>query len=288
MVLTMMTRMVFVLAACAVSATQLAAQSKRSILAVGVADAETGAPIAGAEIMLPDLKLLTRSHESGHARIPNIPLGTHRVRVRFLGYTASDVQLKFDRDTLGAVFRLGRTASTITGVDVMASQAPGQLKDFEVRRKQGIGKFLTEADLTSMADRDFMLVATMKFPGLTVQNDAGGQPHLAGMRSNCGANGAVQSANRGVDRVGQQAGAKPKMGMRDGYQDGNFDGSCESSRACLVQIWLDNINVGESDPALVRTWDLSGAEYYTGNTVPARYRTSGSACGVMVLWSKWS
>lgn len=287
----MMTRSLFLvaaLAAFAVPATPLAAQSKRSTLSVGVADAESGAPISGAEVVLPDLKRIARSDESGQVHISNIPLGTHRVRVRFLGYTASDVQLKFDRDTIGAVFRLGRLASTITGVDVTASQTPGQLKDFETRRKQGIGRFLTEADLSSVADRDFMLVATMRFPGLTIQSDDGGQPHLTGMRSSCGANGSVQADNRGVDRIGQRAGAKPKMGMRDGYQDGDFDGSCESSRACLVQIWLDNINMGESDPALVRTWDLSGVEYYTGNTVPARYRTSGSACGVVVLWSKWS
>jgi hypothetical protein len=55
-----------------------------------------------------------------------------------------------------------------------------------------------------------------------------------------------------------------------------------------MQVWLDNINLGESDPGLIRTWDLSGVEYYTGNSVPARYRTSGAACGVVLLWSKWS
>jgi len=266
----------------------LGAQNGRSTFSVGVADAETGAPISGAEILLPDLKLLSRSDANGQARVPNIPFGTHRVRVRFLGYSASDVQLKFDRDTVGAVFRLGKTASTIAGVNVTAAQTPSQLKDFEMRRKQGIGRFLTEADLVSVADRDFMVVATMKFPGLTIQNDDGNQPHLAGMRSNCGADANAQAANRGVDRIGQQAGAKPKMGMRDGYQDGDVHGSCESSRACLVQVWLDNINLGESDPALVRTWDLSGAEYYSGNSVPPRYRNSGSACGVLLLWSKWT
>src|SRR5262245_17392117 len=74
----------------------LAAQKGRSILSVGVADAETGAPIAGVEVVLPDLKLLARSDASGQARVPNIPFGTHRVRVRFLGYSPSDVQLKFE------------------------------------------------------------------------------------------------------------------------------------------------------------------------------------------------
>ena len=133
-----------------------------------------------------------------------------------------------------------------------------------------------------------MVVATTKFPGVTMQTDNDKQTHLVGTRAGCGAEASVMSTTRGVDRIGQEAGAKKKMGMRDGYQDGDVHGSCESSRACVMQIWLDNINIGEADPALVRTWDLSGVEYYTGNSVPARYRSSGSGCGVVLLWSKWT
>jgi hypothetical protein len=287
MVLRRMSRMVPVAAALVAMLPALGRAQARSTLSVEVADAETGAPIAGAEVVLPELKRLAISDANGHARVPGIPLGTHRVRVRLLGYTASDVQLKFEGDTTGAVFRLAKSAATLSSVDVTASQVPSQLKDFEARRKQGIGRFLTEADLVPVADRDFMLVASMKFPGVTVQTDDDKQPHLAGTRSGCGAAG-VQAANRGVDRIGAKAGAKAKIGMRDGYEDGDMHGSCESSRACLMQVWLDNINLGESDPGLIRTWDLSGVEYYTGNSVPARYRTSGAACGVVLLWSKWS
>jgi hypothetical protein len=288
MVLRRIARLVPVAAALVAMIPAVARSQGKSTLSVGVADAETGAPIAGAEIVLPELKILTRSDASGQARVPGIPLGTHRVRVRLLGYTASDVQLKFEGDTTGAVFRLGKSPAALSGVDVTASPVPAQLKDFETRRKQGIGRFLTESDLVPVADRDFMLVASTKFPGVTIQTDDGKHPHLAGTRSGCGGAGGAQAANRGVDRIGAQAGAKPKLGMRDGYEDGDLHGSCESSRACLMQVWLDNINLGESDPGLIRTWDLSGVEYYTGNSVPARYRTSGSACGVVVLWSKWS
>ena len=263
------------------------AQKGRSTFSATVVDAANDTPLGDVEVLLPELKLLVRTDAAGVARIPNVPLGDHRVRVRQLGYEASDVQLKFEGDTTHAQFRLTKAAA-LGAVNVTTSAVPAQLKDFETRRRQGIGRFLVESDLAKEGSRDFNLVASMRFPGLTVQNDDDNQPHLTGMRSNCGANGNVQATNRGVDRIGQQAGAKPKMGMRDGYEDGDAHGSCESSRACLVQVWLDNINLGESDAGLIRTWDLSGAEYYTGNSVPARYRTSGSACGVLLLWSKWS
>jgi hypothetical protein len=54
-----------------------------------------------------------------------------------------------------------------------------------------------------------------------------------------------------------------------------------------VQVFLDDVKLDEEIDTLIRTWDLSGAEYYTGASMPARYRMSGSACGVLLLWSKW-
>ena len=262
------------------------AQKGRSTLTVSVTDS-SGAPVRDVEVLLLEQKVLAKTDASGIAHVPGVPFGEHPVRVRLLGYEPSEVRLKFQGDTTIAAFKLAKSVQPLGSVRV-TTDVPAQLKDFETRRKQGIGRFLTEADLVSVADRDFMVVASTKFPGVAIQSDDQNQPHLTGMRSNCGANANVQAANRGVERIGEQAGAKKAMGTRDGYQDGNDHGSCESSRACLVQVWLDNINLGESDPALMRTWDLSGVEYYTGNSVPARYRTSGSACGVLVLWSKWT
>jgi len=118
----------------------LAAQSGRSTLSVGVADAESGTPLAGVEIVLPELGLLAHTDSLGQARIPGVAVGAHRVRVRLQGYEASDVELKFAGDTTGAVFRLGHSSSgTLPSVDVTATAVPKELKDFEVRRKQGLG-----------------------------------------------------------------------------------------------------------------------------------------------------
>ena len=141
-----------------VAPTTLISQSGKSTLSVGVADAESGKPIKGAEVVLPELRLLVLSDSMGQARIPGVPFGQHRVRVRLLGYEPSDVELKFAGDTTGAVFRLGKSAGALPSVDVTATAVPVQLKDFEVRRKQGIGRFLVESDLTREADRDFTVV----------------------------------------------------------------------------------------------------------------------------------
>lgn len=277
--------LIAVLAGCPAA---LVAQNRRSTLSVGVADAQTGAPIRGAEVVLPELKLLARTDSMGQARVPGVPLGEHRVRVRLFGYEPSDVRLKLEGDTTGAVFRLEKSVATLGTVNVTATEVPAALKDFETRRKQALGKYLVESDLTKEGSRDFTLVASMRFPGLSVQTDTDGRPHIASLRTSCGGDpGRPTTDNRGVERIGGKPGMKPGLGSRGIEGEPQMTGSCESTRPCLVPVILDNIPLGEVDTDLIRTWDLSGAEYYTPSTVPARYRTSGTACGLLLLWSKW-
>jgi Carboxypeptidase regulatory-like domain len=269
----------------------LDAQTRRSTLSVGVAEAATGAPIAGAEVLLPELKLIARTDALGHVAIPGIPEGTHRVRVRLIGFAPGDVQLQFRGDTTGAVFRLERSAVPLSRVDVTEDAVPARLKDFEMRRKQGIGRFLTEAELQRDYNRAFTDVASVRFPGLAIKTDEFGKPHIASTRSNCGgaSGGADNPRGHGAAAANTKIIQQPKASGGGGEDGGgsSMSGSCESTRPCFVQVYLDDINLGEADDGLVQTWDLSGAEYYTGASMPARYRTSGSACGVLLLWSKW-
>jgi hypothetical protein len=58
------------------------------------------------------------------------------------------------------------------------------------------------------------------------------------------------------------------------------------SKPCHILMFLDGIQLDSADFDLVTTWDIAAVEYYTGNSVPPRYRVSGAACGVMLVWSK--
>jgi hypothetical protein len=269
------------------SAASARGQGAHSTFTVAVADALTGAPIASAEVLLPTLRLLTRTDSLGQARVAGVPLGAHRVRVRRLGFVPSDITLKFEHDTTDAVFRLERSAAQLGAVEVAADAVPIALRDFETRRKQGIGRFLTETDLGRETNREFTDVVTVRFPGLTVKTDEFGKPHVASTRSNCGS--APPSGGNGRRTNARILDSGRPGAASGGSADGGAtaSGSCYSVRPCFVQVYLDDMNLGEADDALVRTWDLAGAEYYTGASMPARYRTSGSACGVLLLWSRW-
>ena len=226
-----------------------AAQSEKvSTLIAGVADAATGEGLEGAEVILVRLRRLTRANGMGEATFTEVPRGVQRVRVRRLGYAPAEIDLAIAGDTSGAVFRLQRRPTELGAVRVEAAWTPPHMKDVDARRRQGIGRFLTEQDLERDKDRDFVLTMTTRFPGLRSESHAMGRRALASGRSIPGTTGGPP---------------------------------------CFVTMYLDNVEQLPEDADIIRTWDLATVEYFSADQVPVRYRTKRYGCGVMLLWSKW-
>ena len=277
--------------------TTASAQGKSTVVVVGVADATSGEALKGAEILFPALGRTIRTDDMGEVKIADIPTGNHRIRVRILGYVAADTTLPFQGDTTGIVFRLDRMAISLNPVEVKA-QSSSRLRDFEMRKRIGTGKYLTAVDLEKDANRDFGVVAMSRFPGLKLIHDGDGRPHIASSRGSCGVASTMNDALRPAAKAGGSggrgtaAGGGTEQGPKGGasYDDpvgtATSTGSCSPSKACLVQTYLDDVLLDEADFDIISTWDLAAVEYYTGSTMPVRYRLSGSACGVMLLWSK--
>jgi hypothetical protein len=286
-----------------VTAPAAAQTQATTVLVVGVSDFATGHALQGAEVVFPDLGRSARTDGLGEARIPGIPVGSHRIRVRFIGYAAADTTLPFEADTTGIVFRLERTAVKLDAVEVKAD-GPSRLREFESRRLQGIGKFLTAGQLAKEGNREFGVVAMTRFPGLQVVHDGDGRPHIASTRGSCGVGSSPSEALRAGSQGGGSGGrgAATTGGSPTGVpgsggsgQGASTDppvgsafsaGSCTPNKGCIVQTYLDDILLDEADFDIIATWDLAGVEYYSGAQVPVRYRISGAACGVMLLWSK--
>ena len=219
-----------------------------STLIVGVADAETGEALEGAEVVLMRLYRIGRTTSMGEATLQDVPRGAQRVRVRRLGYAPSEIDLAIVGDTTGAVFRLQRTATQLGAVNVEADWIPPRMREVDLRRKQGIGRFLSEAELERDKDRDFASTMTTRFPGLSTIGDTQGHRFL-------------------VTTLGSAS----------------FTGVA----ACYVTLYLDDMEIPKEEQSMIRTWDLAAVEYSTASQVPARYRTKTYKCGVMLLWSKW-
>ena len=143
-----------------------AAQSKTSVIVAGVADADTGAPLPDAQVRLPDLGRLARTDWMGEARIGGVALAPTRIEVRKLGYAPADITLPITGDSIGPVFMLSRAVSVLDTVTVMGRVVPTRLKDFEIRRNTGLGRFVTDSVLEKEASRPLSLVLSTRFPGL--------------------------------------------------------------------------------------------------------------------------
>lgn len=222
----------------------------------GVADADTGQPLEGAEVILLGVHRLARANALGEASIAQVPRGVQRVRVRRLGYAPAELDLAMTGDTTGAVFRLQKAALRLGTVNVEAEWMPARMKEVEARRRQGIGRFLTEADLERDRGRDFQLVVTTRFPGLRTVIDSTNHRVLASTR----------------DRAGLSMPSRPGL---------------NGIAPCYTTVYLDDILLQNEERDLIQTWDLAAVEYYTGSEVPVRYRTKAYGCGVLLLWSKW-
>lgn len=269
---------------------------RRTTLVVGVAEAGNGAPIQDAEVILPAASQRARTNWLGEARIAGLTPGSYEVLVRRIGFVAADVKLMLQGDSAGATFMLQKAVVALDTVRVraQATLATRLYAAFDRRRRMGLGRFLGEEDLERDNLRDFALVAVSHFPGLMLVPGPGGQWQLASRHGSCGVDTTREAVSKshltGMDVVGQQAqqfsaegsGARQQMGDAT-----SSPSSCFSEQPCHVKLFLDDVPVAESDINIVRTEELYGVEYYATGNAPPRYRTSGAACGVMLLWSRF-
>ncbi len=233
-------------------ATPLKSQSTVSVIVVGVADGQNGAPLPDAVVRLPDVGKTARTDWIGEARF-RVPRGTHVVEVRRLGYAASSVTILAQGDSVGPVFMLERLTTSLDTVRVLGRWVPARLAEFEQRRRMGIGRFLTDSALEREGNRSVALVLSMRFPGIRAAPDPDSPGHYA-----------LQST---------------RVNTLLPHDASKF------SAVCKVDVYLDGILYNEYD-SLFPT-DLAGVEFYTMGTAPPQYRRGTGACQVMLLWSKW-
>jgi hypothetical protein len=245
-------------AICSVPRQSIPAQTsaKASVIIAGVTDAQTGAPLADAQVSVSDLNVSARTDWSGEVRIPNVATGQHKFEIRRAGYAPLDVDLLVQGDSMGPVFRLAKAETAATAgtpalqpVKVAGDPSTSYLADFERRRAQGRGRFLTAADLDKKANRSLVAVLASAFGGLMSTPDPARPGHNILMTRS----------------------TKPRLTNVDVH--------------CGIDVYLDNSQYLDDLEALHPS-DLAGVEYYPIESAPGEYRKLTDNCGVLVLWSR--
>jgi hypothetical protein len=107
----------------------------------------TQRPIADAEVSLPELGLSARTDDKGVFRLGDIPPGTHEVVVRRLGYVPLETRMPFVSNTPVQRRIVLTRIVTLDSVITRAGAPDSPLIEFEERRRLGLGRFYTRADL---------------------------------------------------------------------------------------------------------------------------------------------
>jgi hypothetical protein len=55
---------------------------------------------------------------------------------------------------------------------------------------------------------------------------------------------------------------------------------------CQFLIYVDGMRTTETDLNMLRVSQFAGIESYTGAQIPVKYNATGSACGVLLFWSR--
>ncbi|MEP6691953.1 MAG: carboxypeptidase regulatory-like domain-containing protein [Gemmatimonadaceae bacterium] len=223
-------------------------------LIVGIGDVESGQPVADVEVRIPTLHLGARSDGLGQARITGVPAGNHIVQVRRIGYQPLSVPVAFGQtDTVEATFMMRQIVHRLDAVTITESTVSGALRDFERRRKMGIGRFADVLQLDSAWSRELAMFLVSRFPGVRMQRSRDGlETHLVGTRG--GGGGAL---------------------------GGN------GTPSCVLNVFIDGVRIYDDDIAALDAGEFQGLELYDGINTPVEYRRLGAGCGTLLLWHSY-
>jgi hypothetical protein len=213
-------------------------------------------PLAGADVTVVGTGARVTTSESGRFRFLQVPAGQYLLVVRRIGYapTSGIVEVTAD-DTLRLSYTLLRSTVLLDTVRVREQRVSMRMLEFEQRRRQGQGQFLTQEEIErrgSLAATDFL----RNFRGVE------------------------------VSRITTQAFAGSlALSRREG---GGFTRD-QQQAYCVMQVLLDGIVLPQNFDLdlLPPPKQIAGIEVYTGPaTIPPQFSGADRRCGVIAVWTR--
>jgi hypothetical protein len=150
------------------------AQRNGTALHVTVADAVTEAYLLNAEVTLEPVGLNGRTDFFGDVRFPALPGGVYTVKVKRVGYEPLTTPAKFSgRDSLVLIMLLKPASQELPDVTISESAPSPFLKEFDERRRQATGYYITDSTLRAAHGRKFEDLIAFTIPGIRYGGPAG-------------------------------------------------------------------------------------------------------------------
>lgn len=194
--------------------------------------------------------------ENGRFRMMQVPPGQYLLVVRRVGFAPTSGIIDVpEKDTLRLSYTLLRSNYLLDTVRTQGRRVTMRMLDFEQRRQQGIGQFVTQEEIERRGS-----IQTSDF-----------------MRYMRGVQVAVNTT--------QAFGGTQVYSRREG---GGFDGN-QQQNYCPMQVLLDGIILPRyfNLDLLPPPKQIAGIEVYSGAaTVPPQFGGVDRRCGVVAVWTR--
>ncbi|HKP28001.1 MAG TPA: carboxypeptidase-like regulatory domain-containing protein [Gemmatimonadales bacterium] len=226
----------------------------------------SGLAIEGALIAAAELDTTLQTNAAGQGRFTDITEQRLRLRVRAIGYAPLSAVIAFsgDRRSVDTTLIMAAVVQRLDSIVVTEKPEPvrGKMEGFERRRKEGWGRFLTMEELHDPLR-----------PTLAHQLRRFGRIHVVP----CGLGYAAAS-----------------MGQPPGSQQASCSKPPAIDLVCYMSVYLNgalyysNMTPGRPlDISSLNVLDLQGLEVYrSAAELPPEYNSTGSYCGVILLWTR--
>ncbi|MBL0939926.1 MAG: carboxypeptidase regulatory-like domain-containing protein [Gemmatimonadaceae bacterium] len=213
-------------------------------------------PLGAADVSVVGTGARVVTGENGRFRMMQVPPGQYLLVVRRIGYAPTSGIIDVPaRDTLRLSYTLTRSTYALDTVRTQARRVTMRMLDFENRRRQGVGQFITQEEIERRGS-----VQTSDF--------------LRYMR------GVQVSTN-----TTQAFGGTQVYSRREG---GGLDANSQQ-QYCAMQVVLDGIILPRyfNLELLPPPKQIAGIEVYSGAaTIPPQFGGASRSCGVVAVWTR--
>lgn len=212
-------------------------------------------PLGSADVSVVGVGARVVTEESGRFRFLQVPAGQYLLVVRRIGFAPTSGIIEVPaNDTLRLSYILARTTNLLDTIRVKETRVSMRMLEFEQRRAQGIGQFITQEQIErrgSMQTADYLRTLS----------------------------GVDVSTLTSTQFQGKIALSKREAGSVLG----------EGAGACAMQIILDGIVMPRNFnlDLLPPPKQIAGIELYKGSaTVPPQFGGADRRCGMIIFWTR--
>jgi hypothetical protein len=243
---------------------EIARTDERSTELVGtVTDAIDGSRVVGAEVFVVGTPLITETDGTGFFRLPRLPSGPAMLRIRRVG--ARPFEYHVDLPASGVLtvpdgeISLNPAPTELDPVVVEVAPPQNPLAEFEARREQGLGNFITRQEFEQQGHPIKATDILRRMHGVQVI--------------------------RGRDFDKQWVVSMRRGGPRSFGYAGDM--------GCPPLYFLDRHFLGNADDvdvdAAIPLEDVEAIEAYNAvATLPSDFNRVGARCGVIAFWTRYA